>query len=202
MFHPIIQNWFTEKYGGPTDIQNQAWPRIATGENLLITAPTGSGKTLTAFLWALNQFINGELDTGSTKILYISPLKALNNDIQKNLLTPLSELKRCFEEAGEAFPDIRVQTRSGDTGTDQRRRMLKNPPEILITTPESLNLLLSSQGGRSVLHDISTVILDEIHAVVSTKRGTYLMTAIERLVPLSGEFQRIGVSAKIGRAHV
>ena len=197
MFHPIIQNWFTEKYGGPTDIQNQAWPRIATGENLLITAPTGSGKTLTAFLWALNQFINGELDTGSTKILYISPLKALNNDIQKNLLTPLSELMRCFEEAGEAFPDIRVQTRSGDTATDQRRRMLKNPPEILITTPESLNLLLSSQGGRGVLHDISTVILDEIHAVVSTKRGTYLMTAIERLVPLSGEFQRIGVSATI-----
>lgn len=197
MFHPIIQQWFTEKYGEATEIQDKAWPLIARGKHLLITAPTGSGKTLTAFLWAINCFVTGKLETGSTRILYISPLKALNSDIRRNLLEPLAELRTRSEKAGEAFPDIRVDTRSGDTDSAHRRRMLKNPPEILITTPESLNLLLSSQSGRSILYDINTVILDEIHAVVDSKRGVYLMSAIERLVPLSGEFQRIAVSATI-----
>ena len=197
MFHPIIQNWFDEKYGEPTDIQQQSWPRIADRENLLITAPTGSGKTLTAFLWTLNRFVNGDLEPGRTRVLYISPLKALNNDIRKNLLNPLGELRARFEEAGEDFPQIKVDTRSGDTDQDHRRRMLRHPPEILITTPESINLLLSSQGGRSILHDIDTLILDEIHGVVDSKRGVYLMSAVERLVPLSGEFQRIALSATI-----
>ncbi|MGB0693401.1 MAG: DEAD/DEAH box helicase, partial [Pseudomonadales bacterium] len=197
MFHPIILDWFTQRYGEPTDIQSQSWPRIAGRENLLITAPTGSGKTLTAFLWTLNRFFTGDLASGSTRVLYISPLKALNNDIQRNLLLPLAELKDAFIAAGESVPDIKVQVRSGDTDPDDRRRMIRHPPEILITTPESLNLLLSSHGGRSLLYDIDTLILDEIHGVVDAKRGAYLMSAVERLVPLSGEFQRIALSATI-----
>ncbi len=196
-FHPIISDWFERTYGSPTEIQSMAWPRIAGGDHLLITAPTGSGKTLTAFLWALNRFITGDLEIGSTRVLYISPLKALNNDIQRNLTTPLTELKRRFDEAGEPFPDIKVMTRSGDTDSESRRRMLRHPPEILITTPESLNLLLSSRGGQGLLYDIDTVILDEIHAVVESKRGVFLMSAIERLVPMSGEFQRIALSATV-----
>lgn len=196
-FHPIIQQWFLERYAQPTDIQLSAWPRIAAGEHLLITAPTGSGKTLTAFLWAINQFVTGEIDTGKTRVLYISPLKALNNDIRVNLLNPLDELKSLFAQASEAFPEIRVATRSGDTDQSQRRHMQRHPPEILITTPESLNLMLSSQGGRSLLYDIDTVILDEIHNVVDSKRGVYLVTAVERLAALSGEFQRIALSATV-----
>jgi len=196
-FHPIIQNWFSERYGEPTEIQTLSWPRIADRENLLITAPTGSGKTLTAFLWALNQFASGALTTGSTRILYISPLKALNNDIQKNLLQPLAELKSRFEQEGASFPDINVATRSGDTDAALRRRMIRHPPEILITTPESLNLLLSSRGGQSLLYNIDTLILDEIHSVIDSKRGVFLMAAVERLVPMSGEFQRIALSATV-----
>lgn len=196
-FHPIIRGWFAETYGTPTDIQAQSWPGIADGKNLLITAPTGSGKTLTAFLWAINQFVCGQLSLGTTRVLYISPLKALNNDIQRNLISPLEQLKLRFDLAGEDFPDIRVRTRSGDTRTEDRRRMLRHPPEILITTPESLNLLLSSKSGEGLLHGLSTVILDEIHGVVGNKRGVYLMSAVERLVPLSGEFQRLALSATV-----
>jgi ATP-dependent Lhr-like helicase len=196
-FHPLVARWFEEKVGRPTDVQQQAWPKIAVGEHLLITAPTGSGKTLTAFLWALNQLITGQWPTGHTSVLYVSPLRALNYDIQRNLLGPLDEMSAAFKKAGDGFPDIRVLTRSGDTPQSDRRQMLRHPPEILITTPESLNLLLSSQGGRSILTDLSTVILDEIHAVYGTKRGVYLMTAVDRLVRLSGEFQRLALSATI-----
>ena len=127
---------------------------------MLVTAPTGSGKTLAAFLWALQQLITGEWPTGRTGVLYVSPLRALNNDIQRNLLGPLRELEGVFQRAGERFPEIRVLTRSGDTPQSDRRRMLRHLPEILITTPESLNLLLSSAGGRSLLTDVQTVILD------------------------------------------
>jgi len=196
-FHPLIAQWFTERVGNPTDVQRQAWPKIAAGEHLLVTAPTGTGKTLTAFLWALDQLITGMWPTGHTSVLYVSPLKALNYDIQRNLLSPLEELKKVFEKTGKHFPDIHVLTRTGDTPQSDRRRMLRHPPEVLITTPESLNLLLSSKGGRSILTRISTVILDEIHAVFSNKRGPYLMTAVDRLVRLSGEFQRIALSATI-----
>ena len=151
LFHPIVQKWFDQTYQQPTDIQTMAWPEIASGHNLLITAPTGSGKTLTAFLWALNQIITGEFPEKETSVLYISPLKALNNDIQKNLLTPLKELRKRFLEAGEFFPDISVQTRSGDTSQSDRQRMLRRAPEILITTPESLNLILSSPRSRMLM---------------------------------------------------
>lgn len=197
LFHPLVAEWFRGGVGRPTDVQAEAWPRIANGEHVLVIAPTGTGKTLASFLWALNQLIAGRLPAGVCSVLYISPLKALNNDIQRNLLGPLGELKRIFHEHGEHFPEIRVMTRSGDTPPEERRKMQRHPPEILITTPESLNLLLSSHGGLSLLDGLKCVILDEIHAVIDTKRGAHLMSAVERLVPLSGEFQRIALSATV-----
>ena len=196
-FHPVIRRWFTREVGVPTDIQERAWPVIAAGEHVLVTAPTGSGKTLTAFLWAINSFLCGDLGGGRVRVLYVSPLKALNNDIARNLLRPLEALRRYAEEENVVFPQIRVATRSGDTPEQDRRRMAKRPPEILITTPESLNLLITSQRGRDTLQGLSTVILDEIHAIAEDKRGTYLMTAVERLTLLSGEFQRIALSATV-----
>ncbi|MEM5787450.1 MAG: DEAD/DEAH box helicase, partial [Syntrophobacteraceae bacterium] len=196
-FHPLVADWFAESIGTPTDLQRLAWPRIAAGEHVLITAPTGSGKTMAAFLWAINGLITGKWPLGRVSVLYVSPLKALNNDIRKNLLGPLSELKAVFARSGEHLPPIGVAVRSGDTPQSERRRMLREHPEILITTPESLNLLLSSHGGRSLLTGIRTVILDEIHAVVGGKRGVHLITGVDRLVPLSGEFQRIALSATV-----
>ncbi len=197
LFHPLIRKWFAGRLGTPTDIQVKAWPAVARGAHALVTAPTGSGKTLAAFLWAINQLITGAWGLGRTRVLYVSPLKALNNDIRRNLTTPLEELAACFREAGESFPEIGILTRSGDTPAEERRRMLKRPPEILITTPESLNILLSSRSGLAMLAGIATVILDEIHAVVGTKRGTHLITAVDRLVRLTGEFQRLALSATV-----
>ena len=196
-FHPLIEKWFAKQVGRPTEVQEEGWARITKGEHVLITAPTGSGKTFTAFLWAINQLVTGAWTPGHTSVLYVSPLKALNNDIHRNLIGPLRELRQTFEEAGVVFPNIRVRTRSGDTPQSGRREMQRHPPEILITTPESLNLLLSSAGGRSILMGLSTVILDEIHGVVGNKRGIHLITAVDRLVPLAGEFQRIALSATI-----
>ncbi len=197
LFHPLLRKWFAERVGEPTDIQVQAWPRVAKGEHVLITAPTGSGKTLTAFLWALQKLITGDWPGGRVRVLYVSPLKALNNDVQRNLLKPLQELHAYFAEAGEMFPPVRVLTRSGDTPQNERQQMLRRPPEILITTPESLNLLLSSKNNRLILSGVETVILDEIHAVLDSKRGTHLITAVDRLVPLAGEFQRIALTATV-----
>lgn len=197
LFHPLIRKWFNERVGTPTDIQEQAWPEIARGSHVLVTAPTGSGKTLTAFLWAINNFLTNSQPPQSQRVLYISPLKALNNDIQRNLQIPLQELEEYFAVEGKPFPEIRVAVRSGDTDPSQRRHMQRHPPEIFITTPESLNILLTSKSGRRVLTGISTVILDEIHAVAPSKRGTYLMTGIERLIPMNGEFQRIALSATV-----
>ncbi|MCC6143624.1 MAG: DEAD/DEAH box helicase [Candidatus Hydrogenedentes bacterium] len=197
LFDPLIARWFASHVGTPTDIQQRAWPEIAAGRHVLLTAPTGSGKTLTAFLYALNQLATGAWESGYTRVLYISPLKALNNDIQRNLLTPLAQLRVVFQEAGRPLPPIQVLTRSGDTSQTDRRRMLRHPPEILITTPESLNLILASPNARALLMRLETVILDEIHAIAGTKRGTHLITAVDRLVPLSGEFQRVALSATV-----
>mgnify|MGYP001478840097 CR=1 FL=1 len=196
-FDPLVAEWFRRRYGAPTPIQAEAWPAIAAGAHLLITAPTGSGKTLAAFLWTLNQWLAGRWETGRTHVLYVSPLKALNNDIQRNVRTPLAELREHFAHHGRPFPEIQVLTRSGDTPSAERRRMLRRPPEILITTPESLHLLLSSQGGRSLLGHLRTVVLDEIHAVLASRRGTLLVSGVERLTRLSGEFQRIALSATV-----
>ena len=196
-FHPLIAEWFAGRFGRPTDVQVRAWEEVIAGRHVLVTAPTGSGKTLAAFLCAINQLVTGAWPRGETRVLYISPLKALNNDVRKNLITPLQELENHFQAAGVEFPSLNVQTRSGDTPGSERQRMLRKPPEILITTPESLNILLTSQSGRHILTGIATVILDEIHAVAGTKRGTHLITAVDRLVPLCGEFQRIALSATV-----
>ena len=196
-FHPLIRQWFLSSVGRPTEVQARAWPVIARGAHALVSAPTGTGKTLAAFLWGINQLAVGALRTGKVRILYVSPLKALNNDIQRNLLAPLAALETVFRESGETLPRIRVMTRSGDTPSSDRRRMLRHPPEILITTPESLNLILSSPNSRLMLDGVAAIILDEIHAVAGSKRGTHLVTAVDRLVRLSGEFQRIALSATV-----
>lgn len=200
LFHPLIRQWFQEKLGSPSDIQRRAWPAIAAGHHLLITAPTGSGKTLTAFLWAINRFITIPARTGG-RVLYISPLKALNNDIRRNLEEPLEDLRTLFSRQDLPFPVIRVAVRSGDSDPRERRRQVQHPPEILITTPESLNILLASAGGQRLLTGLATVILDEIHAVAGTKRGVYLMSAVERLAFLTGEFQRLALSATVQPAE-
>ncbi|EHJ46480.1 DEAD/H associated domain protein [Solidesulfovibrio carbinoliphilus subsp. oakridgensis] len=197
LFHPLVARWFSEHVGKPTDIQELAWPRIAAGEHVLAVAPTGSGKTLTAFLSALNSLATGAWPTGRVSVVYVSPLKALGTDVRANLLTPLAGLRRAFAAAGEDFPALRAEIRSGDTPSEDRRRMLRQPPEILITTPESLNLLLSSQGGRGMLTAVRLVILDEIHAVAGSKRGVFLLSAVERLAGLAGEFQRVALSATV-----
>ncbi len=197
LFHPLIREWFSENIGSPTEVQKLAWPVIAEGEHVLATAPTGSGKTLAAFLWAIDSLVTGRWERGAVRVLYISPLRALNNDVRRNLISPLSGISGYFGRAGVDFPEINVLTRSGDTPQSERRRMIRKPPEILITTPESLNILLLNDNGRRVLSGIRTVILDEIHALADNRRGTHLATAVERLVPLCGEFQRIALSATV-----
>ncbi len=197
VFDPRVAAWFGGRFGRPTEIQAKAWPLVARGEHALVTAPTGSGKTLTAFLWALDRLLTGAWPGGRVRVLYVSPLRALNYDVQRNLLAPLAELEAYFEARGERPSPVRVETRSGDTPGEARRRTLRHPPEILITTPESLNILLTSQSGRGLLESVRCVVLDEIHAVAAGKRGTHLVTAVERLARLAGEFQRIALSATV-----
>ncbi|MSR47268.1 MAG: DEAD/DEAH box helicase [Planctomycetes bacterium] len=191
-FHPTVQRWFTETFGEPTPPQLDGWPRIAAGKHVLIAAPTGSGKTLAAFLYGLDLLLRqGTELRDETQVLYISPLRALSNDVQKNLAGPLAELRA----RDPTLPEVRVVVRTGDTPQSQRQAMVRRPPHVLVTTPESLYLLLTTGGGRKILRTVKTVILDEVHAVVGDKRGCHLALSLERLVALAGEFQRIGLSA-------
>ncbi|MFP4550058.1 MAG: DEAD/DEAH box helicase, partial [Spirochaetales bacterium] len=196
-FSSIVKTWFDRTYPAPTEVQLDAWPHILNGEHVLVSAPTGSGKTLTAFLCGINALLTKQWPTDRVSLLYISPLKALNNDIERNLLAPLSQIEELARERNTNLPEIRVATRSGDTPSSKRRSMIRRPPAILITTPESLNLILSSPRARTMLGSVRTVILDEIHAVVGEKRGTHLITAVERVALLAGEFQRIALSATV-----
>jgi ATP-dependent helicase Lhr and Lhr-like helicase len=199
-FHPLVARWFGERFGEPTAPQAAGWKHIAAGTDTLIAAPTGSGKTLAAFLWAINRLIveaqQGELLPDRTCVVYVSPLKALGNDIQKNLQQPLAEITRLAEAHGVMLPEIRVMVRSGDTPAHQRQSMVRRPPHILITTPESLYILLTAEGGRRMLATAETVIVDEIHAVAGDKRGAHLALSLERLDALAGQrLQRVGLSA-------
>jgi ATP-dependent Lhr-like helicase len=199
-FHPLIRSWFTETYGNPTSVQLEAWPLIERGENVLALAPTGSGKTLTAFLSAISRFCaegQNRLDAEKLSVLYVSPLKALNEDIKRNLLLPLAAIKSRFEKEGIVFPPVRVETRSGDTPQSQRRRFYIRPPSILALTPESLAIILLNPKGRQVLSNVKYLIIDEVHALLGNKRGAYLSCQIDRLSLIAGEFQRISLSATV-----
>ncbi|MCP9470521.1 MAG: DEAD/DEAH box helicase [Nitrospira sp.] len=198
-FHPLIADWFLSHIGEPTDVQRKAWPAIRSGSDVLIAAPTGSGKTLAAFLSCLDhlfqQALAHELED-RTQVLYVSPLKALSNDVQKNLQRPLAEIGQAALQEGFLMPDLRVLVRTGDTPVLDRQRMLKRPPHILVTTPESLFILITAEKSRAMLRTVHTVIVDEIHAVAPTKRGAHLALSLERLDDLIGTRpQRIGLSA-------
>jgi len=191
-FHPVVRRWFAERLGEPTAPQREGWPLIRAGRHTLIAAPTGTGKTLAAFLWALDGLLRqGTGLRDATQVLYVSPLKALGNDVRTNLQGPLDEMK-----IRDLFlPEVRVLVRTGDTPQAERARMVRRPPHILVTTPESLYILLTSEGGRSILRTVKTAIVDEIHAVVGDKRGSHLALSLERLEALAGPVQRIGLSA-------
>jgi ATP-dependent Lhr-like helicase len=194
-----LSEWFTSRFGTPTEPQEQGWPHIVAGQTTLISAPTGSGKTLAAFLACINKLVCKALDGDlhdRTEVLYISPLKALGNDIQKNLEVPLGEILQMASERGLLMPQIRTAVRTGDTLLHERRAMLKRPPHILVTTPESLYILLTAESSRRILRDVETVIVDEIHAVADDKRGAHLTISLERLEALTHRPPvRIGLSA-------
>ena len=198
-FHEVIQAWFRGRFEGPTEAQALGWPAISQGRHTLIAAPTGSGKTLAAFLTCIDGLVRTGLVEDlpqTTQVVYVSPLKALSNDIQKNLATPLREIEAQARLLGTPMPEIRVAVRTGDTKASERQRMAKQPPHILITTPESLYILLTSKGGRQGLRGVKTLILDEIHAVADDKRGSHLSLSVERLCALAdGPVIRIGLSA-------
>ncbi len=197
--HPLVAEWFAGKFGTPTEPQEQGWPHILAGRTTLISAPTGSGKTLAAFLACIDRLVRKALAgnlTDRTEVLYVSPLKALGNDIQKNLEGPLGEILALAGERGLLMPEIRTAVRTGDTLAHERRSMLKRPPHILVTTPESLYILLTAEKSRAVLRDVETVIVDEIHAVADDKRGAHLTLSLERLEALCHRAPvRIGLSA-------
>jgi ATP-dependent helicase Lhr and Lhr-like helicase len=199
LFHPAVAEWFDRSFAAPTAAQAEAWPAIASGRHTLIAAPTGSGKTLAAFLAAIDGLVRLGLDgrlEDATQIVYVSPLKALSNDIQRNLQSPLAGIREALERRGLPDVEIRTWVRTGDTAPGERERMRRLPPHIVVTTPESLYILLGSESGRRMLATTRSVIVDEIHAVAPNKRGSHLALSLERLAALcGGPLLRIGLSA-------
>ena len=198
-FHPAVQRWFETRFREPTEPQRRGWPLIQEGRDVLIAAPTGSGKTLAAFLAAIDDLVRQGLEgtlRDETQVVYVSPLKALSNDVQKNLSEPLAEIGKTLGELGLPEVGIRTLVRTGDTPAAERQAMVKRPPHILVTTPESLYLILTSERARDMLRSVRTVIVDEIHAVARDKRGSHLALSLERLEALAGRrLQRVGLSA-------
>src|ERR1700754_885361 len=212
--HPVTAEWFLRRFGSPTEPQEEGWPSILAGNTTLISAPTGSGKTLAAFLVCIDKLLRDAIAGNlapATQVVYVSPLKALSNDVQKNLDQPLREIQQLALERGYLSTEIRTGVRTGDTLPKERAAMLRNPPHILVTTPESLYILLTAGKSREHLRRVQTVIVDEIHAVADDKRGAHLALSMERLDALvtgenrlsPGQFltglatppQRIGLSA-------
>jgi len=204
-FHPIIQEWFRRSFVQPAETQELAWKEIIAGGDVLISAPTGSGKTLAAFLACLDRLVRAALDgslVDETEVVYVSPLKALSNDIQKNLERPLNEIAKLAGEEGLLMPPIRVAVRTGDTPMAERQQMIKRPPHVLVTTPESLFILLTAERSRHLLKTTKTLIIDEVHALVDDKRGAHLALSAARLDDLVMKAgrrtpQRIGLSATV-----
>src|SRR3989475_6792657 len=187
-FHPAVARWFEQRFGSPTEPQLRGWPAIQSDRHVLISAPTGSGKTLAAFLASLDAlFRHGAEDhlPDETQVVYVSPLKALSNDIRKNLQEPLSGIRALLGEANGHDIDVRAEVRTGDTTAAQRQALIKRPPHILVTTPESLYLLLTSESGRRMLGTVRTAILHEIHAVRDARRGANVALRVERLAALT-----------------
>src|SRR5947208_13556449 len=198
-FHPVVARWFAETLGEPTAAQRNGWPPIRAGRHTIIAAPTGSGKTLAAFLTVLDDLFQEGLRAplpDEVRVVYVSPLKALSADVHKNLAEPRRGLRRIAEEIGLDAPRITAAVRTGDTTQAERAAMLRTPPHILVTTPESLYLLLTAERSREMLRTARTVIVDEIHAVVGTRRGAHLALSLERLQQVvTGRLVRIGLSA-------
>lgn len=197
--HPLVAQWFRSRFGTPTEPQIAGWPHILAGETTLIAAPTGSGKTLAAFLVCIDKLVRKALDgklSNHTEVIYISPLKALSNDVEKNLQVPLKEIFDLAMENNLLMPEIRTMVRTGDTLAIERRTMLKRPPHILVTTPESLYIMVTAEKSRAILREVETVIVDEIHALADDKRGVHLSLSLERLESLTCKPpNRVGLSA-------
>lgn len=197
--HPLVSEWFSTYVGSPSEPQKLGWPFILNGQDTLISAPTGSGKTLAAFLVSINSLVHRALAgtlLDETEIVYVSPLKAVSNDVQKNIMKPLLEISQLAQKQQITMQDITIAVRTGDTPMKERQAMLKKPPHILVTTPESLYILLTSEKSRLFLRSIKTIIVDEIHALANSKRGSHLSLSLERLEALTTQKPiRIGLSA-------